>query len=164
MLMELCRGVCIDIRRHDGDLRDRQALVMSQRNDINVHVITHFFFESREGLYRFVNVENNHDFLWPYYYEVDQPPCHLVPSSGVRTLATTAVVHLRLSQSLASHLMLLMESPFMVFILSSHLVLGLPRLLFPLISSSMTSFSIPRSCLAKCPKYLRTVCATLDAS
>ena len=42
-------------------------------------------------------------------------------------------------------LVLLMEGPFMLFTLSSHLVLGITRLLFPLISRSITSFSIPRS-------------------
>ena len=50
-------------------------------------------------------------------------------------------------------LMLLMEGPFMLFTLHSHLVIGLPRLLFPLISPSMTPFSMPRSSLTTCPKY-----------
>ena len=45
-----------------------------------------------------------------------------------------------------------------------HCVLGLPRLLFPLISPSMTSFSIPRSSLTTCPTYLKAACATLDSS
>ena len=36
--------------------------------------------------------------------------------------------------------------------------------LFPLISPCITSFSIPRSSLTTCPKYLKAVCATLDSS
>ena len=88
---------------------------------------------------------------------------HLVPSSCVRPLATTAVPHLHFAQSPASHLMLLMEGPFMLFTLSSHLVLGLPRLLFPLISPSITTLSIPRSSLTTCPKYLKAACATFDS-
>ena len=52
---------------------------------------------------------------------------HLVPSSRVRPLETTAVALIHLSRSLASHLMLLMEGPFTLFTVSSHLtVLGLP--------------------------------------
>ena len=91
-------------------------------------------------------------------------PCHLVPSSRVRPLATTAVTLLHLSRSLASHLMQLMEGPVMLFKLSSHLVIGLPRLLFPLISPIITPLSIPRSCLTTCTKYLEADCATLDSS
>ena len=89
---------------------------------------------------------------------------HHVLSSRVRPLATTAVALLHLARSLVSHIMLLMEGPFMVFILSSHLVLGLPHLPFPLISPSITSFSIPRSSLTTCPKYVKAACATLDSS
>ena len=37
------------------------------------------------------------------------------------------------------------QGPFMLFTLSSHLVRGLPRLLFPLITPSITPFSIPLS-------------------
>ena len=87
-------------------------------------------------------------------------PCHLVPSSRVRPPATTAVALLHLSRNLASLLMLLMGGHFMLFTLSSHLVIGLPRLLFPLVSRSMTSVSIPRSSIATCPKYLKAACDT----
>ena len=90
-------------------------------------------------------------------------PCHLVPSSRVRLLTTTAVAFLHLDRSLASHLKRLKEFPFMLFTLSSHLVIDLPRILFHA-SPSITSFSIPRSSLTTCPKYLKAVCATLDSS
>ena len=89
----------------------------------------------------------------------------LVPSSRVRPLlVTTAVALLQLARSLASHLMMLMEGPFMLLSLSCHLVLGIPRLLFPLISPSITQFSIPRSSSITCPKYLKAACATFDSS
>ena len=53
----------------------------------------------------------------------------------------------------------------MLFTLSRHLVLGLPRLLFPLISTGITSFSIRRSSLIPCPRYIYiNACATLDSS
>ena len=57
-------------------------------------------------------------------------------------------------------------SPFMVFTLSSHLVLGLLRLFFPLISPSHTSFSIPRHYLTtkSCSMYLKAACSPLDSS
>ena len=77
--------------------------------------------------------------------------CHLVPSSRVRPVATssptTAVTLLHLSRSLPSHLMQLMEGPVMLFTLSSHLVLGLPCLLVPLISraSHHSTFPVPVS-------------------
>ena len=80
---------------------------------------------------------------------------YLVTSSRVQPMATTAVARLHLAHSLGSHLILLREGPFKLFTLSSHLVLGHPRLLFPLISPSITSFSIPRSSLTTCPKYLK---------
>ena len=60
--------------------------------------------------------------------------------------------------------MLLMQGLSTLLILSSHLVIGLPRLLFPLISPSITSFSIPRSSLTTCPKYLKADGANLDSS
>ena len=47
--------------------------------------------------------------------------------------------------------------------MSSHLVLGLPRFLAPLIPPSITSFSIPRSYLITRPKYIQTPCATIDS-
>ena len=47
----------------------------------------------------------------------------------------------------------------MLFTLSSRLVLGLTRLLVPLIYPNMTSSS-----LTTCPKHLKAACATLDSS
>ena len=91
-------------------------------------------------------------------------PCHIVPSSRVRPVATTAVALLHLARYLAYHIMLLMEGPFMLFKLSSHLVIGLPRLLFPLVSPSITPLSIPRFSLTTCPNYLKASCATLESS
>ena len=57
-------------------------------------------------------------------------------------------------------------SPFMVFTLSSYLVLGLLRLFFPLISPSTTPFSIPRHYITtkSCSMYLKAACSTLDSS
>ena len=70
---------------------------------------------------------------------------HLVPSSLVRPLATSMVAILHFCCSLESRFMMLIEGHFMFFRVSSHPVLGLPRLLFPLIPPSITSFSIARS-------------------
>ena len=88
-------------------------------------------------------------------------PFTLVPWSRVRPLATTSVALLHLARSLASHLVVLMERPFMLFTLSSHIVLGLRRLPFPFISPSII-FSNSRSSLNTCPTHLD--CATLDSS
>ena len=55
-----------------------------------------------------------------YYYS----PCHSVPSSRVRPLATSAVTILHLARSLASHGFMLNDNiPFTLFRVSSHLVL-----------------------------------------
>ena len=100
---------------------------------------------------------------WEPLYKLDSSPWHPVTSSRVQPPATTAEALLHLTGSLAFHLILLMECPFMLP-LSNHLAIGLPHLLFQLISPSITSFSIPRSSLTTCPKYLKAACATLDSS
>ena len=78
-------------------------------------------------------------------------PCHLVPSSRIRPLATAVVAPLHPALSLASRLILLMvallEYPLSV---SSHLCIGLPLFLAPFILPSITSSSIPPA-LTTCP-------------
>ena len=68
-------------------------------------------------------------------------------------------------RSLLFHLMVFVVGPLMVSSVSSHLVVGLTRLLFPLIPPSVTSFSVPRSCLTIhiVTKYLKAACVTLDS-
>ena len=83
---------------------------------------------------------------------VTTPPCHLVPSSRIRLLATAVAAPLHPAQSLAYHLMVLMVAPLEYpMSVSSHLCRGLPLLLAPFILPSITSSSIPPA-LTTCPK------------
>ena len=100
---------------------------------------------------------------WEPLYKLDSSLWHPVTSSRVQPPATTAEALLHLTGSLAFHLILLMECPFMLS-LSNHLAIDLPHFLFHLISPSITSFSIPRSSLTTCPKYLKAACATRDSN
>ena len=79
-------------------------------------------------------------------------PCHIVPSSRIRPLATAVVAPLHPALSLASRLMLLMVAPLAYPLsVSSHLCLGLPLFLAPFILPSIVSSSIPPA-LTSCPK------------
>ena len=79
-------------------------------------------------------------------------PCHLVPSSRIRLLATAVAAPLHPALSLAYRLMVLMVPPLEYpMSVSSHLCLGLPLLLAPFILPSIASSSIPPA-LTTCPK------------
>ena len=79
-------------------------------------------------------------------------PCHLVPSSRIRLLATAVAAPLHPALSLAYRLMVLMVAPLEYpMSVSSHVCRGLPLLLAPFILPSITSSSIPPA-LTTCPK------------
>ena len=79
-------------------------------------------------------------------------PCHLVPSSRIRPLATTVVAPLHPALSLASRLMLLTVAPIAYPLrVSTHICLVLPLFLVPFILPSITSSHIPPA-LTTCPK------------
>ena len=86
------------------------------------------------------------------YIHIYISPCHLVPSSRIRLLATAVAAPLHPALSLAYRLMVLMVAPLEYpMSVSSHLCLGLPLLLAPFILPSITSSSIPPA-LTTCPK------------
>ena len=62
------------------------------------------------------------------------------------------------------HPILWCSGTFILFRAFSHLVIDLSLLLFPLIPPSITSFSIPRSFLTTCPKYIKAACVAFDSS
>ena len=79
-------------------------------------------------------------------------PCHLVPSSRIRLLATAVAAPLHPALSLAYRLMVLIVAPLEYpMSVSNHLCLGLPLLLAQFMLPSITSSSIPPA-LTTCPK------------
>ena len=95
--------------------------------------------------------EKSHNIIYSHNIIQDKSPCHLVPSSRIRPLATAVVAPLHPALSLAYRLMSLMVAPLAYPLrVSTHICLGLLLFLVPFILPSITSSSIPPA-LTTCP-------------